>query len=155
MKHLIIALVLAPLVGAAQNAPDFTLARALELLPAHSTGYFATIDGDKPDLRGWQFQCYENGKFVFATSNEKAVFRQISKNPNVAFACAAGEYHFRISGRAAFVSAAEKKRLFAKLSPPVQKMYGSADNASLVIFTVAGGTLRVAQGFGAFQTIKY
>jgi uncharacterized pyridoxamine 5'-phosphate oxidase family protein len=155
MKRFIFAMILAPFVGAAQNAPEFTLASALELLPAHTTGYFATIDGDKPDLRGWQFQCYENGKFVFATSNEKAVFRQITRNPNVAFACAAGEYQFRINGRATVVSATEKKRLFAKLSPPVQKMYKSADNASLVIFTVAGGTLRVAQGLGAFQTIKY
>ena len=155
MKRFIIAMMLAPFVGATQNAPDLTLARALELLPAHTTGYFATIDGDKPDLRGWQFQCHENGKFVFATSNEKAVFRQISKNPNVAFACAAGEYQFRINGKVTIVSATEKKRLFEKLSPPVRKMYGSADNASLVIFTVSGGTLRVAQGLGAFQTIRY
>jgi uncharacterized pyridoxamine 5'-phosphate oxidase family protein len=157
MKRLFLSLLaIVPIYCAGQSVAGFTLQQALELLPVHTAGYFATLDGDKPDLRGWQYQGYENGKFIFATSNEKAVYRQMQKQANVAFACSAGDYLFRINGKATFVTdATEKKRLFGKLSPSVQQMYRSWDNPILAIFTVSDGELRIAKGFGPFQPIKY
>ncbi len=140
----------------AQTPTSYTLEQALGFLPVYTAGYFATMDGDKPDLRGWQYQGFEHGKFIFATSNEKNVYQQMSKNRNVAFACSAGEYQFRISGKVTEITdKAEKKRLFEKLSPGVQQLYQSWDNPILVIFTVSGGQLRISKGFGSFQSIDY
>ncbi|MDR2423118.1 MAG: pyridoxamine 5'-phosphate oxidase family protein [Prevotellaceae bacterium] len=155
MKYIVLSLLFCPVLCIGQEVLNLSLDQAIALLPPHTTGYFATIDGDKPDLRGWQFQAYEKGNFIFCTSNQKSVFKQIQKNANVAFACAAGEYHFRINGKVTIVSPAEKKRLFQKLSESVQKLYKSWDNDNLVIFTVSGGNLRVAKGFAPYQSIKY
>ena len=139
-----------------QEMTNLTLAQALEQLPVYTGGYFATVDGDKPDLRGWQYQGFENGKFLFATANNKDVYKQMQKNRNVAFACGVGEYQFRISGKLTEITdSAEKKRLFEKLSPGVKQMYQSWDNPILVIFTVSGGQLRVSKSFSPYQSIPY
>lgn len=139
-----------------QAMTNLTLAQALELLPVYTAGYFATVDGDQPDLRGWQYQGFENGKFLFATASNKDVYRQMQKNRNVAFACGVDDYQFRISGVWTEVTdSAEKKRLFEKLSPGVKELYQSWDNPILVIFTVSGGQLRVSKAFGPYQSIKY
>jgi uncharacterized pyridoxamine 5'-phosphate oxidase family protein len=135
---------------------NYTLEQALELLPAYTSGYFATVDGDKPDLRGWQYQGFENGKFLFATANNKDVFSQMQKNRNVAFACGVGDIQFRISGVwTEITDKAEKQRQFEKLSPGVKQIYQTWDNPILVIFTVSGGQLRVSKAFSPYQSIKY
>ena len=139
-----------------QSAPELTLEQALALLPVYTGGYFATVDGDKADLRGWQYQGFENGKFIFATANNKDVYKQMQKNNNVAFACGVGEYQFRISGKMSEVTDPnEKKRLFDKLSPGVKQIYKTWDNPILVIFTVSDGLFRVSKSFSPFQSIKY
>ena len=139
-----------------QAMTDYTLEQALELLPVYTSGYFATVDGDQPVLRGWQYQGYEKGKFLFATANNKDVYKQMQKNRNVAFACGVGDVQFRISGVLTEVNdPAEKKRLFDKLSPSVKQMYQTWDNSILVIFTVSGGQLRVSKAFSPYQSIKY
>lgn len=142
-------------VAQGQTTANMTLEQALQLLPAHTAGYFATVDGDKPDVRGWQYQGFEKGKFIFATANNKQVYSQMQKNKNVAFACGAGDYQFRITGKMNEITdKVEKKRLFEKLSPGVQKLYKSWDNPILVIFTVSGGRLRVSHAFGPYQSIE-
>jgi len=139
-----------------QSAPDMTLEQALALLPVYTAGYFATVDGDKADLRGWQYQGFENGKFLFATANNKDVYKQMQKNNNVAFACGVGDYQFRISGKMTEITdPTEKKRLFEKLSPGVKQIYQTWDNPILVIFTVSDGLFRVSKSFSPFQSIKY
>ena len=139
-----------------QEMTNYTLKQALDLLPVYTAGYFATIDGDKPDLRGWQYQGFENGRFLFATANNKDVYKQMQKNHNVAFACGVDDIQFRISGVWTEVTdPAEKKRLFEKLSPGVKQLYQSWDNPILVIFTVSGGQLRVSKAFSPFQSIEY
>lgn len=50
-------------------------------------GYFATVDEQGfPDLRGWEFQYEQDGRLYFTTSSTKAVYRQMTANPKVAFA---------------------------------------------------------------------
>ncbi|MDR2562513.1 MAG: pyridoxamine 5'-phosphate oxidase family protein [Prevotellaceae bacterium] len=157
MKRILLSLIsLSASVSAiqGQSASNLTLKQALDLLPVHTSGYFATIDGDKPDVRGWQYQGFENGKFFFATANNKHVYSQMQKNRNVAFACGSGDYQFRINGKMSEVTdKSEKQRLFSKLSPGVQKIYKSWDNPLLVIFTVSDGRLRISHAFGPYQTI--
>ena len=158
MKYIIMSMLFAVSVSftQGQTMTNYSLAQALELLPVYTAGYFATVDGDKPDLRGWQYQGFENGRFIFATANNKDVYRQMQKNPNVAFACGVGEHQFRISGKLTEVTdQAEKKRLFEKLSPGVKQIYQTWDNPILVIFTVSGGQLRVSKSFSPYQSISY
>ena len=139
-----------------QTMTNYTLEQVLELLPVYTSGYFATVDGNQPDLRGWQYQGFENGKFIFATANNKDVYQQMQKNNNVAFACGVGEHQFRISGKMTEITDKdEKKRLFDKLSPGVKQIYQTWDNPILVIFTVSGGKLRVSRAFSPFQSITY
>ena len=139
-----------------QSTPELTLEQALDLLPVYTGGYFATVDDNKADLRGWQYQGFENGKFLFATANNKDVYKQMQKNNNVAFACGVGDYQFRITGKMIEITdTAEKKRLFEKMSPGVKQIYQTWDNPILVIFTVSDGLFRVSKSFSPFQSIKY
>ena len=138
------------------NMPNYTFEQALALLPVYTSGYFATVDGNQPDLRGWQYQGFENGKFIFATANNKDVYQQMQKNNNVAFACGVAEYQFRISGKMTEVTDSdEKKRLFDKMSPGVKQIYQTWDNPILVIFTVSDGKFRISKLFSPFQSIAF
>ena len=159
MKNLLISMLLFAVsvsLTQGQAVTNYTLEQALDFLPVYTSGYFATVEGDKPDLRAWQYQGFENGKFIFSTANNKDVYRQMQKNANVAFACGVEEYQFRISGKLTEITdKAEKQRLFEKLSPGVKEIYQSWDNPILVIFTVSGGQLRVSKSFSPFQSINY
>lgn len=133
-----------------------TIEQVKEVLADGTSGYFATMNGEQLEVRGWQFQFAKGNKFYFGTANIKDVYKQMQANPQVAFACTSNEYNVRISGKAIFVTDHEQKEeAFAKFSPAVQGMYKSASNPIFEIFYIESGEIKISKGFEPFETIKF
>ncbi|MGI1658279.1 MAG: pyridoxamine 5'-phosphate oxidase family protein [Desulfitobacterium sp.] len=133
-----------------------TLEEIKGILADGAMGYFATTDGEQLEVRGWQYQFTEGNRFYFMTANTKDVYKQIQANPNVAFAGTSNGYNVRISGKATFLTdATEVEKAFAKISPQVQKMYGSASNPIVAIFYVGSGEVKVTKGFDPYEVVKF
>jgi uncharacterized pyridoxamine 5'-phosphate oxidase family protein len=127
-----------------------------EILSDGTMGYFATLNGQQLELRGWQYQFSEENKFYFMTTNTKDVYKQMQANPQAAFSCTSNEHNVRISGKATFVTdAAEKEKTFAKVSPYVQEMYKSASNPVVEIFYIGSGEVKVNKGFEPIEVVKF
>ena len=56
--------------------------RALQFLRNHKDVALATSEGDIPKLRIFQVMKQEGNVLYFATSEAKAVWRELRKNPN-------------------------------------------------------------------------
>jgi uncharacterized pyridoxamine 5'-phosphate oxidase family protein len=127
-----------------------------EILSDGTMGYFATLNGQQLEVRGWQYQFSEENKFYFMTTNTKDVYKQMQANPQVAFACTSNEHNVRISGKATFVTNdAEKEKTFVKVSPYVQEMYKSASNPVVEIFYIGSGEVKVNKGFEPIEVVKF
>lgn len=132
------------------------LEKVKELIPNHTPGYFATISGDKPELRGWQFQLIEGDKVYFVTGNSKNVYKEMQQNPNVSFACSASGYFFRISGKVTFVTDKNiKQKIYDTLTEQVTSMYKNIDDNGFSVFYVSNGEIKYAKGFAPFQSFKF
>ena len=59
------------------------LQKALDFLRDHNEIAFATCEGNLPKLRIFQIMKQEGTMHYFATSPEKAVYRELTANPNV------------------------------------------------------------------------
>ncbi|GAB6178808.1 hypothetical protein JCM14036_01270 [Desulfotomaculum defluvii] len=126
-----------------------------EILTDGTLGYFATTNGEQLEVRGWQYQFAEDNKFYFITANTKDVYRQMKANPQVAFAGVSNDHNVRISGKAIFVGADERKKYFSRLSQGVQDLYKSWDNPVVEIFYLESGEVKINKGYEPFQTIKF
>jgi len=127
-----------------------------EILADGTMGYFATINGQQLEVRGWQYQFAENNRFYFMTTNTKDVYKQMQANPQVAFACTSDTHNVRISGKATFVAdAVEKEKAFAKVSKLVQDMYKSASNPVVEIFYIGSGEVKINKGFEPFEVVTF
>lgn len=59
----------------------------LEYLKACGTFYLATNEENQPRVRPFGAVCEFEGKLYITTSNKKAVFEQMKKNPKVEISC--------------------------------------------------------------------
>ena len=59
--------------------------RALDFLRDHKEIALATCEGNLPKMRIFQIMKQECNVLYFATSREKAIYRELVKNPNVDF----------------------------------------------------------------------
>ena len=126
------------------------------LIPIHTPGYFATVDGDKADVRGWQFQLIEDDRVYFCTSNTKAVYRQLQNNPNCAFTCNAGGYAFRISGEAVIVTDKELvSKIHATIDAQVASVYPTPDANGFTVFYLEHGEVKYSNNFMLFDSFTF
>lgn len=75
-----------------------TLHDALAFLHEHPEVAFATSEGDLPRIRIFQIMKQEETLLYFATSREKAVYREVKKTP--AWRCSLMRLGFRFAVRA-------------------------------------------------------
>lgn len=133
-----------------------TIEEIKKVLQNGTKGYFATTDGNKLDIRAWQYQYSEGNKFYFTTANTKDVYKQMKAHSQVAFGCASGDYNIRISGEAIFVTdPVEKEKGFSKISESVQKMYGTSTEPTYEFFYIGSGEIKINKGFEPFETVKF
>jgi uncharacterized pyridoxamine 5'-phosphate oxidase family protein len=121
----------------------------LKHLEANRSGFFATIDGNKPRVRPFEFQFEDKGRLFFCTSNKKDVYAQLKKNPSFEFSSTSPEYvTVRLNGEAVFSDEiAVKERIIAE-NKLVASIYKSADNPMFSIFYIEHGKTIVSDFSG-------
>lgn len=72
--------------------------KAIQFLKDHKEVAFATSEGDLPKLRIFQIMKQEGHMLYFATSEEKAVYKELRQNPNVEILAYADNISVRCSG---------------------------------------------------------
>lgn len=76
--------------------------KALDFLSKHRNVVLATIEDGKPKVRVLQIMKQEGTDFYFATSKEKAVYKQLRQNPCVEFIAMNGDISVKVAGKAFF-----------------------------------------------------
>ena len=104
-----------------------TMQQALEFLRNHKEVAFSTIEGHLPKLRIFQILKQECNVLYFATSQEKAVYREFVKNPNVEILAYADNVSVRCSGMVNFDVEDGTKRWIYDNNPVLPRLYSSYD----------------------------
>lgn len=76
--------------------------RALDFLGKHRNVVLATIEDGKPKVRVLQIMKQAGKAFYFATSKEKAVYKQLQQNPFAEFIALDGDVSVRVAAKAFF-----------------------------------------------------
>lgn len=107
--------------------------KVVKFLEENRDGYLATMDGDQPRVRIFQFQYEEDGKLFYITSNEKAVWRQMRFNSKVEFCVMAKSMfpYLRITGRMGVSKDKEHIIKGFEMSPLVRAVFGRVDNPAM------------------------
>ena len=135
---------------------SLTFEQITSMIPAGSMGFLATVDDNKPEIRGWQLQFIEDNKFFFWTTMEKKVYDQLKRNPNISFLVEAGGYSIRISGTVEIDDSKElSKRVYEKLDDDIKKIYPDFKTSGFVAFVLSHGTIKYSHGFGPVTSVVF
>ena len=99
----------------------------LKLIKSHPTSFMATVEGDKPHVRGMGIYDADENGIIIQTWTIKDIHQQILKNPEVelCFNDLKGGIQVRVSGRAEIIDDIEfKKKVVEKrpfMKPTVEK----------------------------------
>ena len=104
-----------------------TMERALQFLRNHKDVALATSEDNIPKLRIFQVMKQEGNVLYFATSEAKAVWRELRKNPNVELIAYEGNISVRCSGMVNFNVEDETKRWIYEHNDVLQRLYTSYD----------------------------
>ena len=96
---------------------------ALEFLNNHVEGVLATVDGDHPCVRVFQIMKQEGTTLFFATSERKAVYRQLQQNPHAEFLVMHEGVTVRCSGRVDFDTDDADKRWIYDHNEVLRRLY--------------------------------
>ena len=106
--------------------------RALQFLHSHKDVALATSEGNIPRLRIFRVMKQEGNVLYFATSEAKAVWRELRKNPNVELIAFEGNISVRCSGMVNFNVEDETKRWIYEHNDVLQRLY--SNYAQMVYF---------------------
>ena len=112
-----------------------TMERALQFLRNHKDVALATSEDNIPKLRIFQVMKQEGNVLYFATSEKKAVWRELRKNPNVELQTKmrndedSAQYHFTIASNSPRHPSSTSRQVALK-SPVYQ---GSATSPGLSV----------------------
>ena len=104
-----------------------TMERTLQFLHDHKDVALATSEDNIPKLRIFQIMKQEGTLLYFATSEKKAVWRELCKNPNVELIASEGNISVRCSGMVNFNVEDETKRWIYDHNAVLQRLYASYD----------------------------
>ena len=109
----------------------------LDFLTTNKVFYLATTDGDQPHVRPLGFVMEHDGRLAFCTSNQKAMYKQLTANPHVEICCVDANCNtLRICGKAVFCTSEQTQRKTLETMPMLGKMYAVGDG-KLEIFCLA------------------
>lgn len=120
--------------------------------------FVATMDGSQPRVRPFTLVMEYNGLLCFATSNQKAVHRQLQTNPycEICALSPSGEW-IRVEGKAMFLTDHRAKEKVFAVMPELIPLYHDADNPVLQVFALTEAKATVygmtPGGIGAQRTI--
>ncbi len=114
-----------------------TIQTALDFLKEHYEITFATCSGQVPKLRIFQIMKQEGTSLYFATSAEKAVFKELQQNPNVELLAFADKTSVRCSGIVNFNVDDTTKRWIYDNNPVLPRLYTSYDKLEYFCLPIA------------------
>ena len=101
--------------------------QALQFLRDHNEIAFATCEGNLPKVRIFQIMKQEGTVLYFATSTEKAIWKELQANPNVEVLAYADNISVRCSGMVNFNVEDDVKRWIYEHNPVLPRLYSSYD----------------------------
>jgi len=110
---------------------------ALDFLKAHNEIALATCEGNLPHLRIFQIMKQEGHVLYFATSAQKAVYRELCQNPNVEILAFADNVSVRCSGRVSFDVSDDVNRWIYDNNPVLPRLYTSYDKLEYFCLPIA------------------
>ena len=111
--------------------------KAIQFLKDHKEVAFATSEGDCPKLRIFQIMKQEGHVLYFATSEEKAVYKELRQNPNVEILAYADNISVRCSGMVNFNVEDDVKRWIFDNNPVLPRLYTSYDKLEYFCLPIA------------------
>ncbi len=106
---------------------SMAMERALLFLRNHKDVALATSEDNIPKLRIFQVMKQEGNMLYFATSEQKAVWCELRKNPNVEMIAYEGNISVRCSGMVNFNVEDDTKRWIYEHNDILQRLYSSYD----------------------------
>ena len=103
------------------------LQKALDFLRDHNEIAFATCEGNLPKIRIFQIMKQEGTVLYFATSPEKAIWKELQANPNVEVLANADNISVRCSGMVNFDVEEDVKQWIYDNNPVLPRLYSSYD----------------------------
>ena len=103
------------------------LQTALQFLSEHNEIVFATCEGNLPKIRIFQIMKQEGTVLYFATSPEKAIWKELQANPNVEVLAYADNISVRCSGMVNFDVEEDVKQWIYDNNPVLPRLYSSYD----------------------------
>jgi len=111
--------------------------QALEFIRDHKEIALATCEGNLPKLRLFQIMKQDGTHLFFATSPEKAVYRQLQANPNVEILATDGQVSVRCEGMVSFDVDDEKQRWIYENNPVLPRLYSSYNKLAYFVLPIA------------------
>ena len=111
--------------------------KAIQFLKDHKEIALATSEGNLPKLRIFQIMKQEGHVLYFATSAQKAVYRELRQNPNVEILAYADNISVRCSGMVNFNVEDDVKRWIYENNPVLPRLYTSYDQMEYFCLPIA------------------
>ena len=111
--------------------------RALQFLRSHKDVTLATSEGNIPKLRIFRVMKQEGNVLYFATSEQKAVWRELRKNPNVELIAYEGNVSVRCSGMVNFNVEDNVKQWIYDHNAVLSRLYASYDQMEYFCLPIA------------------
>ena len=111
--------------------------KAIQFLKDHKEIALATCEGNLPKLRIFQIMKQERHVLYFATSAQKAVYRELRQNPNVEILAYADNISVRCSGMVNFNVEDDVKRWIYENNPVLPRLYTSYDQMEYFCLPIA------------------
>ena len=100
---------------------------ALDFLKSHKEVALATCEGNRPKIRIFQIMRQEGNTLYFATSAQKAVYKQLQENPYVEILTMDNQVSVRCVGKANFDVDDERKKWIYDHNDVLSRLYSSYD----------------------------
>lgn len=113
------------------------LQKALDFLRDHNEIAFATCEGNLPKLRIFQIMKQEGTMLYFATSPEKAVYRELTTNPNVEVLAYADKVSVRCVGAVSFDVPDDTRQWIYNNNEVLPRLYTSYDKLAYFSLNIA------------------
>ena len=110
---------------------------ALDFLKVHNEIAFATCEGNLPKLRIFQIMKQEGTVFYFATSVNKAVWKELQANPNVELLAYADKVSVRCVGAVSFEVPDDIQQWIYDHNEVLPQLYTSYDKLAYFSLNIA------------------
>ena len=127
----------------------------LAFITKHNIAFLATVEGNKPHVRGMETYRADEKGLIFYTNVTKEVAKQILKNPNVEACYFADDIQVRVSGKLertkdpALLNEIIENRSFLK---PMVEKFGGLDYMAVFLLKKGKATVFSMKEMGAPMT---